>query len=587
MNRTILRSAFIAAVILTGTPLHAQQKFWVEFRDKPGVSFNPYEYFDARTIRKREAKGLPLAAYTDLPLKTRYVDSVNAISPVSSSSRWLNAVAVSLTSSQKAEVLRFPFVRDVRPVEGLHVTAFRPSLSPPDSGMISLIRAQTGSMGGELFTRSGIDGHGVRIAVLDAGFPGVDTLPEFTKIRDEGRIIDTWDFVKKNRNVYRFNSHGTGVLACIAGVEDSLNTGLATGAEFLLARTEVQAEVFSEEENWFAAIEWADRLGADIISSSLGYTFNRYFPKQMNGKTTFVSRMANLAADKGLLVINAAGNDGDNDWEVIGAPADADSVLSVGGINSETGIHIDFSSYGPTYDGRLKPNVTAFADVITVGKHGDLKKEYGTSFSTPLVTGFAACVMQMHPDWNNMKVFEEIEKSGHLYPYYDYAHGYGVPQASHFFGRPENARPTFTVKREYSFLTVFPDSAAAGLPFPPTIVPPSPLSLPPVPPVPGEPKDVSIIVRSGNKTVTINNAGRSGVTVEKRDDDVKTADTAFYHLDDRYLYYHFADRQTGIIRYYAVVDLGDAKRYSIDLDNMKDNELVMIHYRGYTQSYSK
>jgi hypothetical protein len=221
------------------------------------------------------------------------------------------------------------------------------------------------------------------------------------------------------------------VLSCIAGISGDKKIGLATGAEFLLARTEVIREPFSEEENWLAAVEWADKNGADIISSSLGYTKDRYFPDDMNGQKSLVSRAATLAARKGILVINAMGNEGDSKWKVLGAPADADSILSIGGIDPETNYHQSFSSFGPTSDFRMKPNVSAFSTAIVAGKD-KLKTAQGTSFSTPLVSGFAACAWQTNINLTNMQLLNEIQKSGNLYPYFDYAHGYGIPQADYF-----------------------------------------------------------------------------------------------------------------------------------------------------------
>jgi len=163
----------------------------------------------------------------------------------------------------------------------------------------------------------------------------------------------------------------------------------------------------------------------------LGYTKNRYFKKDMDGITSLVTRAGNLAARKGMLVVNAIGNDGDTKWRTMGAPADADSVLTVGGIDPFYNYHINFSSVGPTYDGRMKPNVSAYGETIVAGKE-KLQDVFGTSFSTPLTAGFVACAWQLRKHLTNMQLFHEIEKSGNLYPYFDYAHGYGIPQASYF-----------------------------------------------------------------------------------------------------------------------------------------------------------
>jgi len=302
-----------------------------------------------------------------------------------------------------------------------------------EGGDTWLQEKQLSIMQGDLFRQAGITGKGVRIAIFDGGFPNVDVLPCFKQVRDNNRIIKTWDFTRKKENVYGFSSHGTSVMCCIAGVDTSGKPfGLATDAEFLLARTEVNSEPFSEEENWIAALEWADQNGADIVNSSLGYTFNRYFPYQMDGKTSFVSRGAAKAASKGILVVNAAGNEGDKEnWKIIGAPADADSILSVGGVDPENGLHISFSSYGPTVDGRLKPNVCAAGKAYAYGRKSP-GVIYGTSFASPITAGFAACAKQTRPGIKAMDLLQEIQLSGHLYPYFDYAHGYGIPQASYF-----------------------------------------------------------------------------------------------------------------------------------------------------------
>jgi serine protease AprX len=434
--------------------LDAQKRYWVFFSNKDGVQFDPYKYFDAAAIQKRQLKQIPLAEYSDLPLREDFKNDIKKITgDIGTESRWFNAVAIKADKNTLARISELPFVTGVQEINMVAYKTEKDFNPEVDFDNDKLRESQLDAMGKDYFEDFDLDGTGVRIAVFDGGFPGVDTSPMFQHLRESGRIIATWDFVKKTEFVYDYSSHGTMVLTCIAGKLDDKKFGLAPGAEFLLARTEVTREVFSEEENWLAAVEWADKNGADIISSSLGYTFNRYFPKDMDGKSTLVTRSANLAASKGMLVINAAGNDGDKKWEVIGAPADADSILSIGGVSPENGYHIKFSSFGPTYDGRMKPNLVAFGQVTTSNQK-KVKQSYGTSFATPLVSGFAACVMQYHPEWSNMEVFDEMQKSGHLYPYFDYAHGYGVPQASYFtLGKPVNP-PTFEFSEDEDNLII-------------------------------------------------------------------------------------------------------------------------------------
>lgn len=414
--------------------VNGQEKHWIFFKDKKDCALDPYLYFDSKAIERRVRLNLPLVVQSDLPLNEDYIHEVRTIcGDIFTRSRWLNAVTVRATAEQLEQIKNLDFVSEIRNVQ-LYERNFlcRRKEEEVSGPKMELLISQTERMGAKVFDKHGIDGRGVRIAVFDGGFPGVDTNPCFEHLRNEGRIIKTYDFVRKREFVYTGISHGTMVLSCISGIYKDIKMGLASGAEFLLARTERRGEPFSEEENWFAAVEWADRYGADIINSSLGYTYHRYFPVDMDGKTSLVAKAANIAAKKGILVINAMGNDGNKSWEFLGTPADADSIISVGGIDPKTDYRISFSSYGPTADMRRKPNVSAYGEVIATNK-SKLVKIQGTSFSSPLVAGFAACIMQLKPELGNMEIFSQIERSGHLYPYYDYAHGYGIPQANYFF----------------------------------------------------------------------------------------------------------------------------------------------------------
>ncbi len=491
--------------------------YWILFTDKANSSLNPYEYFDAKALQRRIIHHLPLFDSTDLPVNPAYVMAVkNMTGNIKTESRWINGVSVEASKETVVELSRLPFVANIRPIEVTKVRKEAHYTLSLSSDQEKLIVGQLSSMDGNLFISKGLDGTGIRIAVFDAGYSKADEIPLLEHLFREKRILKTWDFVKNRENVFAHNMHGTMVLACLAGKNDSIQTGLATGAEYLLARTEKWGEPFSEEENWLAAAEWADKNGANIISSSLGYTYHRYFKQDMNGHTSLVARAANMAAAKGILVVNAMGNDGETSWGVVNTPADADSVLSVGGIDPSSGLHIAFSSFGPTMDWRTKPNVCAYGKVVSTGKKG-LKTVYGTSFSTPLVAGFAACAWQSDPSLNNMELFKKIENSGNLFPYFDYAHGYGIPQAGYF-----TAHDYSTSQGEVTFSMQYKD---------------------------GE--------------IEINIPRAPGV-----------------NSDSNYLYYHLTDNNNAII-YYAVVKVTQAFSITIPNSKLKDVKAVEAFYKGY------
>ncbi len=525
-----MRKLLLILFLFISVQCFSQQKYWVSFKDKAGTTFNPYEYFDDRTIVQRTAQHLSLADPTDFPVSGKYISEVKSIvSSLFHSSRWLNGIAVFATDDQIEKVKNLSCVSGVEAMTGIPVIASEKEkqIEHFSKGDLSLLAFQTTRMQGNKFKEKKLDGSGIRIAVFDGGFPGVNHHAAFNHLWKEKKIIATYDFVAKKEFVYGHNSHGASTLSCITGMMDTISVGLATGAEFLLARTEMALrEPFSEEENWLAAAEWADQHGANIISSSLGYTYHRYFNSEMNGKKSLVARAANMAAAKGILVVNAAGNEGDGPWKFIDTPGDADSVLTAGGTDPYTDAHIYFSSFGPTSDGRLKPNVSSLANVIAANASG-WSNVYGTSFSTPLIAGFAACVWQAHRDWNNMQLFHEIEKSSHLYPYFDYAQGYGIPQAGYFTDQRDSIEPTF------DFVIVN--------------------------------DDMKIILR------------------EKYS--YQTTEQFLGYNTFRNLYYRI-DNKNGVVRYYAVILAEQKEALYYLLSQFQPGDKITVHFEGYTNSYT-
>ena len=442
----------------------AQEKsYWVFFTDKNDTQFDPYTYFDAKAIARYQQCGADLYDLSNYPLNDRYVNTVEGYSiELFGASRWLNAVGVTATEENALLIEQLPFVAQVQEIAGSGILAAVTQPRPDETSDVCLDQAlpflpgegdpdeiltdQLKRFGGQHFIDHGIDGKGLRICVMDGGFPKVDTHPAFKHLRDNHQILKTYNFPNKREDVYGWSTHGTMVLSCIAGLNDQgQKLGLATGAEFLLARTEIDPEPFKEEIWWAQGAEWADKNGVDLINSSLGYGKDRHWTKDMDG-TSYVAKAANKAVEKGILICNSAGNEGDDQrWMTIITPSDAENVLCVGGIVNDLEFyhHISFSSFGPTADKRRKPDVCAFGTAAVANPSGGFTNASGTSFSSPLTAGFCACAWQTRRDLTALQMKEEIQKSADLYPYFDYAYGFGVPQAAYFTGEKTKTERTF------------------------------------------------------------------------------------------------------------------------------------------------
>ncbi len=454
-----------------GLKAFAQSTYHIYLTDKKGTEYNPYTYLHPKAIERRIINGLDLCDSSDFPINDNYFNAISQLADsVKGMSRWLNVVFIYVSEQNIKKIKNLPYVSRVEvsaksvknPVCNYKTeTNFDTLLTKKQK---FLLASQLDRMNGKILKANNLDGNGVRIAILDAGFRTYTENPAFENIRIRKGIIATYDFVKNRTNANSGMTHGTNVFSCIGGQIGNYQIGLATGAEFLLARTESFTEFFNEEENWLLAAEWADKNGVDIINSSLGYTTQRYLPENMDGKTAFISRAAQLAVDKGILVVSSAGNEGSGKWKRVAAPGDAAGVLTVGGIDPYTGIHSDFSSFGPSWDKRLKPEVCAYGIALVAGISG-LHISEGTSFSSPFVTGFAACLKQRYPTLRNAKIKELICSSGDLYPYYDYAHGYGVPQPAFLLNDTFEIKPTLSIVEDEYEVTLKPigwDTALNG-----------------------------------------------------------------------------------------------------------------------------
>jgi len=288
-------------------------------------------------------------------------------------------------------------------------------------------------MNGDYLHNIGYHGENMTIALLDAGFRHADILPAFDSLFANNQVLGTWDFVANEASVYEDFAHGIEVLSTIGGNVPGQLVGTTPKASFWLLRTEdVSSEYLIEEYNWDAGAEFADSAGADIISTSLGYTtFNN--PAQshsyadMNGHTTPCAMAANIAFSKGMVVIASAGNDALNAWHYIGTPADGDSVMAVGAIDN-TGTYAGFSSTGPSSDGDIKPNVAAVGQGTFIAyTDSSFGPGSGTSFSCPVLAGSAACLWQAFPTRTNRQIFAAIQESASQFQNPDSLLGYGIP----------------------------------------------------------------------------------------------------------------------------------------------------------------
>ncbi|ADB39464.1 S8 family serine peptidase [Spirosoma linguale] len=402
-------------------------KYWLLLTDKEPDALPA---LSPTAIAQRKTQNLPLDE-TDQPVSASYLALLKqaGVQPICQS-RWLNAVSVRLTPQQYAQVVKLPFVKGVQAIDpAIVIASTRLPANPQLAPVMSQIQAPD-------FTKAGLTGRFVNIGVIDAGFFGADSANALRHVFARQGVKRVRDYVneKKTHNeLFRTlesnaDFHGTEVLAAIAGSDpvENIQFGLATDATFYLARTDQgNREYRGEEDNWVAAMEWMDSLGVRLINTSLGYAKgmsnpkDNYEPGQMDGHTSLISKAAQIAADKkGMLIIVSAGNEGeDRTWRIISTPADAQGVLAIGATNSRLWNRIGYSSIGPESLAYLKPNVACFS-------------LYGTSLSAPVITGFAACIMQANPKLTNKEVMSIIEKSAHLYPYGNNYVGYGVPQAS-------------------------------------------------------------------------------------------------------------------------------------------------------------
>lgn len=409
-------------------------------RDKGDKSLSSYSASDLlspKAIQRRQKAGIEIPEYNDIPVYKSYLDKISALGlKLHTTSKWMNTALFKSQSPFDISILmELPFVRDVKNVKSpgkKSLSDDKLNFKVVQSDIPAFDRPLT-MINGYPMHNSGFDGKNILIAILDGGFINADVISSLNDLRNRNGIKKTFDFVLNENNVYNASSHGTAVLSVLAGKLTGQIEGTAPGADYILLKTEdVASEFPCEEDFWAAGAEYADSSGADIISSSLGYfTFDdpslNYKLSDLDGKTAFVTRIADIAASKGILVVNSAGNERNQVWEKIIFPADGDSVVAAGAVDGNN-IIADFSSAGPSADGRIKPdNVTMGVNVPVQIDQKLVGRSNGTSFSCPVLSGMAACLMQAVPEAVNTDIIKALHSCADRFNNPDSLYGYGVP----------------------------------------------------------------------------------------------------------------------------------------------------------------
>jgi hypothetical protein len=440
------------------------EKYFIEFTDKNNSPYsieNPQEFLSQRAIERRERYNITIDEY-DLPVNPQYLEGIAAVGvQLINPTKWLNGVTIYTNDPSRLDLIDYlPYVKSImKNVVKSENKTFPEiydqfSLNKPFGMNEVLEELKTGyksgssvnslnygegfnqieMIGGIALHDAGFMGQGMVIAVLDGGFYATDGMEAFDSLYLNDRILGTRDFVGGGSNVYQGSTHGTAVLSTMGANLPGQLVGTAPEASYWLFRTEdTGTEYMIEEYNWASGAEYADSVGADVINSSLSYkTFDEplydHTYAEMDGNTAPSTIAADMAASRGMIIVNSAGNDGGSStWPYIGAPADGDSVFSIGAVDAD-GQYVYFSSIGPTADGRIKPNFMAQgASTVVASTNGGTATSSGTSFSSPISAGITACLWQANPTMNNMEILNSIQLSGSMASNPDNQMGYGIP----------------------------------------------------------------------------------------------------------------------------------------------------------------
>jgi subtilisin family serine protease len=427
-------------LVLPVTLLAQKNRYFVSFKDKANTIYsvsNPLQFISQKSIDRRAKENFILTE-EDFPVNQNYIQQVKLTgAEVYFTSRWFNGVLVQTDASIAASIETLAFVTNVEFVApGTKLTGGRAGLDKKFERIKSATTLQNQTqlqmIGLNKMHADGFHGEGIDIAIFDSGFNGADTITAFKPLYQEGRIKSTFNFVQNSSDVYSGYPHGTNVLSIMAAVSNVYLGGAYKANYFLYQTEDALSEYRIEEYNWLFAAEEADSAGVDVINSSLGYNeFDdvsmNYTYKDMDGKTSIVARAARKVFERGVVVVNAAGNEGDTSWRYIVTPADAREVLSCGAVNASLS-RASISSVGPSSDNRIKPDVSAMGQgVEIIDDDGKIVAGTGTSYASPLVACLAAGLRQAFPGASANQIYDRIVSSSTQAAKPDNLLGYGIP----------------------------------------------------------------------------------------------------------------------------------------------------------------
>ena len=422
----------------------AQDIYWLQFADKEAAAFsvdNPALFMSPNALARRAAYDIPIER-TDLPIPTSYLTAVESLITCKYTSKWLNGMLGTIQTSEAIDsLLALPFVDTIFMVKTQSKSKKRRGKGSKGQNkegdrMYGESALNIRMHGGIELHTYGFQGQGIEIAVMDNGFQGMDNSGYLAQARNDGRIVPVYDFVDDDPDVFSEGSHGSLVLGTMLGYFEGQMIGSAPLSKaYLFVTEDTDSEGLYEEYLWAIAAEYADSIMGirSVINTSLGYSTGfdiadqNHTIEDMDGNTTPITIAADLAARKGFLVVNSAGNSGNDDWQYVTAPADGDSVLAVGATTID-GNRVSFSSLGPTADGRIKPDVMGVGyDVLTTSSYGFLTYADGTSFSSPLVSGLCASYWSAYPELTPFEILSDVKRFSHQFSNPDHEYGYGIP----------------------------------------------------------------------------------------------------------------------------------------------------------------